>query len=205
MCPSSPLVQPSFIHCAMGKERSEKSLAIPLPESHIHRTDSELQLHEDMAVAEYRDRCMFNRLVSGIRHRQQLHYNVERHAQILNIPYQHQHQTAHNDPRNGCTIQRNTSQTTQTSRPPSIQDTERSLENIISTRCKPVASSVTNNTTTIDAAPFFTTQWANNTQVPKSNNDDWAIEGFDSPRSVPHIIQDEDDTEHSDHVFDIEL
>eukprot|EP01083_Nonionella_stella_P252793 870586_1 len=41
-----------------------------LPSYHIHRTDSEAQLFEDMAVAEYRDRCMFHRLITGIRSQQ---------------------------------------------------------------------------------------------------------------------------------------
>ncbi len=41
--------------------------------------------------------------------------------------------------------------------------------------------------------------------APNDDGDDWAIEGFDSPRSVPRIIQLGDDSEHSDHVFDIEL
>eukprot|EP00568_Trieres_chinensis_P017667 CAMPEP_0183328092 /NCGR_PEP_ID=MMETSP0160_2-20130417/84107_1 /TAXON_ID=2839 ORGANISM="Odontella Sinensis, Strain Grunow 1884" /NCGR_SAMPLE_ID=MMETSP0160_2 /ASSEMBLY_ACC=CAM_ASM_000250 /LENGTH=255 /DNA_ID=CAMNT_0025496249 /DNA_START=41 /DNA_END=809 /DNA_ORIENTATION=- len=45
--------------------------AIPLPSTHVHRTKSELQLDEDQHAAEWRDRCMFQRLVVGIRERQQ--------------------------------------------------------------------------------------------------------------------------------------
>jgi hypothetical protein len=51
---------------------------IPMPDYHIKRTESELQLREDMAMAEYRDRCMFNRLVTGIQQRKQ-HYNSQQH------------------------------------------------------------------------------------------------------------------------------
>lgn len=50
------------------------SETIPMPSSHIHRTRSELQLREDMAAAEWRDMCMFHRLVKGMRERQQAHF-----------------------------------------------------------------------------------------------------------------------------------
>mmetsp|Transcript_16890 Transcript_16890/g.21368 ORF Transcript_16890/g.21368 Transcript_16890/m.21368 type:complete len:267 (-) Transcript_16890:356-1156(-) len=57
-----------------------RSPAIPLPESHIHRTESELDLSENIAMAEFRDQCMFNRLVSGIQKQQKLLYDVEVHC-----------------------------------------------------------------------------------------------------------------------------
>jgi len=67
MCPSSPLQNSrSFL-----ETRVNQSLAIPMPACHMQRTESEVQLHEDNAVAEYRDQCMFNRVVRGTRHRQQ--------------------------------------------------------------------------------------------------------------------------------------
>ena len=44
-----------------------------MPTSHIKRTESETQLYEDKTIAEYRDLCMFNRLIKGIRRRQQSH------------------------------------------------------------------------------------------------------------------------------------
>jgi len=37
-----------------------------VPRSHIPHTESELQLHENMADAEWRDICMYDRLVRGI-------------------------------------------------------------------------------------------------------------------------------------------
>lgn len=48
-----------------------RSKTIPLPSSHIARTQSELQLSEDMAAAEWKDLCMFYRVVGGIREQQQ--------------------------------------------------------------------------------------------------------------------------------------
>jgi len=48
----------------------QRSQNIPLPLSHTHRTQSEIQLCEDMETAEQRDLNMFYRLVNGIRERQ---------------------------------------------------------------------------------------------------------------------------------------
>ena len=58
-----------------------QTAGIPLPSYHIKRTESEVQLHEDMAMADYRDKCMFNRLVTGIYRQQQeqLHYDSQLH------------------------------------------------------------------------------------------------------------------------------
>lgn len=47
------------------------SRPIPLPRTHIPRTISEVQLREDIAVAEWREMCMFHRLVEGMKERQQ--------------------------------------------------------------------------------------------------------------------------------------
>jgi len=47
-----------------------RSSSIPLPSSHVHRTESEVQLFHDQAAAEERDLNMFYRLVNGIRKRQ---------------------------------------------------------------------------------------------------------------------------------------
>jgi hypothetical protein len=53
-----------------GVELHQPSRSIPLPDSHIIRTHSEQQLIEDVAVAEGQELCMFYRVVSGIRERQ---------------------------------------------------------------------------------------------------------------------------------------
>jgi len=42
---------------------------IPLPKTHIKRTESEIQLHDDTIEAEFREYCMFNRLVQGMHKR----------------------------------------------------------------------------------------------------------------------------------------
>jgi len=55
---------------AQKASETRRSNTIPLPRSHVPRTDSEVQLHEDMAVAEWKDLCMFYRVVNGIRERQ---------------------------------------------------------------------------------------------------------------------------------------
>ncbi|VEU43485.1 unnamed protein product [Pseudo-nitzschia multistriata] len=51
-------------------EGNRRSQNIPLPMSHMHRTQSEVQLCEDMETAEQRDLNMFYRVVNGIRDRQ---------------------------------------------------------------------------------------------------------------------------------------
>lgn len=43
----------------------DASRSIPIPHR-IHRTPSEVQLLEDEAMADYRDYCMYHRIVSGI-------------------------------------------------------------------------------------------------------------------------------------------
>ena len=55
---------------ADADHRNIPSKPIPLPSTHISRTTSELQLQEDMAVAEWREVCMFRRLVDGMKERQ---------------------------------------------------------------------------------------------------------------------------------------
>jgi hypothetical protein len=54
------------------REVRRRSKTIPMPTYHVPRTKSEVQLHEDMAAAEWRDLCMFYRVVNGIRERQLL-------------------------------------------------------------------------------------------------------------------------------------
>ncbi|KAI2498946.1 hypothetical protein MHU86_15574 [Fragilaria crotonensis] len=60
-----------------GSERARpsrrRSQTIPMPSYHVPRTNSEVQLHEDTEAAEWRDLCMFYRIVNGIRDRQALH------------------------------------------------------------------------------------------------------------------------------------
>jgi hypothetical protein len=70
---NSPL-SPGVLPCASKRKSSSKessrSSSIPLPSTHVARTQSELQLYLDEEVAEQRDTNMFYRLVNGIRQRQ---------------------------------------------------------------------------------------------------------------------------------------
>ena len=54
----------------MQENHSSPTQAMSLPSSHVLRTRSELQFCEDIAAAEWRDNCMFNRLVNGIKEKQ---------------------------------------------------------------------------------------------------------------------------------------
>ena len=58
----------NILASSMGTSRST---SIPLPASHVPKTQSELQLCIDEEAAEQRDARMFYRLVNGIRERQQ--------------------------------------------------------------------------------------------------------------------------------------
>ena len=65
MCQSPPVDNESgFIDMQVNK-----SLAIPIPASHVYQMDSEVKLQEDTAIAEYRDQCMLHRLDKSIRKR----------------------------------------------------------------------------------------------------------------------------------------
>lgn len=63
-----------FIGNVVGAKR--KSQALPLPRSHISRTESEIQLEDDQAEAEWRDYCMFQRIVMGITKKQNKMYET---------------------------------------------------------------------------------------------------------------------------------
>jgi hypothetical protein len=49
--------------------RPSSTRAIPMPRSHLQRTESELQLLENEIAAEWRDLCMFYRVANGISER----------------------------------------------------------------------------------------------------------------------------------------
>mmetsp|Transcript_30780 Transcript_30780/g.47183 ORF Transcript_30780/g.47183 Transcript_30780/m.47183 type:complete len:187 (+) Transcript_30780:56-616(+) len=68
---------------------SLQSRSIPI-RHHIHRTASEIQLHEDEAVADYRDYCMYYRIVKGISHKNNLpnqahHQGTEEEETLRNL------------------------------------------------------------------------------------------------------------------------
>jgi hypothetical protein len=75
----------SILGTSMGTTRSA---SIPLPPSHVPRTQSEVQLSIDQEVAEQRDARMFDRLVNGIRERQQHQYH-QYQQQSFTLPSTH--------------------------------------------------------------------------------------------------------------------
>ena len=82
MTSNNPETYQSIIIAERNERQQEvraQSLAIPMPASHIQRTESELQLSEDQAIAEGRDRMMFNRLISGIQKRSKIHFDTQQH------------------------------------------------------------------------------------------------------------------------------
>ena len=58
---------------SVGTHGTARSSSIPLPSSHVHRTQSELQLRLDQEAAELREMNMFHRLVNGTRDRHSHH------------------------------------------------------------------------------------------------------------------------------------
>ena len=202
MCPSSPLVKDNFIDHARNLRR-RKSMPISLPETHIHRTESELQLYEDMIAAEHRDMCFFNRLVSGIRQRQQLHYTLQNHStgHLQETQKRYLTQTSVTDH----------SEFSDSSHTHSVHHADKCIENIISTRC--------NSSPDLDSSKHnesnLVNLWANGENEENrgresqcdNNDSEWAIEGFDLNQDAHHDDENliDDDDEHSHHVFDIEL
>jgi hypothetical protein len=68
--PHSPGAMPITSKRKSSSRESSRSSSIPLPSTHVSRTQSELQLCLDEEIAEQRDTLMFYRLVNGIRERQ---------------------------------------------------------------------------------------------------------------------------------------
>ena len=60
-----------------------RSQSIPISSKGMHRTPSEIQLCQDEALADYRDYCMYSRIVDGISRRSSANY--ENDACIANI------------------------------------------------------------------------------------------------------------------------
>jgi hypothetical protein len=54
---------------ATTQQRGIPSQSIPLPSTYVSRTESEVQLALDVAIAERRDKRMFHRLINGIHER----------------------------------------------------------------------------------------------------------------------------------------
>jgi len=203
MCPSSPITADSADYETFDRHSHSHShglspkVGIPLPSYHIQRTESEVQLREDMAVAEYRDRIMFNRLITGIRKRQ---YECQHH-QYYGPSHDSRDQQARSrhSSRPGLDTTYETQDITASASWP-MQQTDRTIENIISTRCQ---------SGTQDQANVI----ADITPETSYNNNDWSIGGFDDePRSPAYIHVnlipegwDADVSSHNDQLFDMDL
>ena len=165
---------------------------IPMPDYHIMRTESELQLNEDMAMAEYRDKCMFNRLVTGIQQRRQQHYDSQ------------QHQYYYGQSGNSTTTRRSRTRVdnTRTPLPRSMliptqtdidqgQESDRTIANILYTR-RPSSTqgkeSPTRSTVNSDVSTMITpitSDGEDSRPDDDAGTDDWAIEGFDDEPPSP--------------------
>mmetsp|Transcript_26673 Transcript_26673/g.62655 ORF Transcript_26673/g.62655 Transcript_26673/m.62655 type:complete len:233 (-) Transcript_26673:346-1044(-) len=173
-------------------ENTKKSKNIPLPLSHTHRTQSEIQLCEDMETAEQRDWNMFYRLVNGIRERQ-MNLVRENESSIAAAAF---HDPAH-----------------------ALTEAERSLAHIIHTRNAPVdkkncvsaAAPFKINSVQRNSGNNFLNKWHTNLnsgimipeddpdsmyqheyqQEKMDHEDGWAVGGFDSSAnfSIDHWYQ----------------
>jgi len=204
MC-SPPLIQNERGFLDM---QVNKSLAIPMPASHIQRTDSEIQLHEDTTVAEYRDQCMFNRLVRGIRNRHQ-------QSSVLGP--------------NDCRRSRDNIPTFPVT-DAFMEETDKSIENIMSTRnCPTHFSRDLGKVTPTSSGDLHKFQQSGTYQTeesmqlvrhPSRELEDWVIEGFDESTHlsnmlrhsnkvqteiIPDMYESDDSSFHDDEVFDIDL
>ena len=166
-------------------ENNRRSKNIPLPLSHKHRTESEMQLCEDMETAEQRDLNMFYRLVNGIRDRQMTLVRENESSTAAAAFYDPAH---------------------------TLTEAERSLAHIIHTRNTPVEKKIgTSSTTSIrintgrrnNCNNFLTNCHANlNPGVPileghpdsmqqqchqersSDNENEWFVGGFDSASNL---------------------
>lgn len=153
-------------------ESNRRSNNIPLPLSHKHRTQSEVQLSEDMETAEQRDLNMFYRLVNGIRERQMTLVRENESSTAAAAYYNPAH---------------------------ALTEAERSLAHIIHTRNAPVDrknGTSTSSTTTsfrINTTGRRSNNWHSNLNPgvpiledqPTSDRDNgWAVGGFDSSSNL---------------------
>lgn len=195
MSPSSPVTNDDIgfdfeNHSHSHSTSLSPKNGIPLPAYHIRRTESEVQLHEDMAVAEYRDRCMFNRLVTGIRRRQQKHYESQYHQCFHNQQSHHStHPTmkrsrqTHKDLRHSLHATPNL--------PETIHGIDQESQSSLFALCAPStvfpkqSQEQTQATASSMITPIASDGEETNAHRRKRTSDDWAIEGFDEEPNSP--------------------
>jgi len=170
------------------QERERRSQTIPMPRTHVPRTNSEVQLREDTEAAEWRDLCMFYRVVNGIRERQSNpssqtsldRCNADDGVQITTKPESLEHFVAH------------------------YQDADEETSNVTPYESSSEASPHTRHYR--HQAEGFLSQ----RQPQEPEVDEWSISGYEeleapmfSTFNVPVVEDDDDDEE--DCVFSMEL
>mmetsp|Transcript_16428 Transcript_16428/g.36478 ORF Transcript_16428/g.36478 Transcript_16428/m.36478 type:complete len:280 (-) Transcript_16428:271-1110(-) len=178
--------------------------AIPFPSSHIPRTKSELQLHEDTAAAEWADMCMFHRLVTGIRERQHVILESEHRAQTATVREQRQDRFGDRQLLHPNTRPRIV-------RPAPTVQTERCIDSIISTRHNRAVSleDMTTSTTKDESSRSSSKEDQLSTRGnllstlnTKGGHEDWSLEGFedkgDAQQDPRGSHQDDDNVENDD-------
>ena len=212
--PKSVLPSPSSSP-SRGAKRPASSAAvpIPLPSSHITRTESELQLREDTAAAEWADQAMFHRLVNGMRDRnqRQLQEQQRRQDDELLRRLQHQRQRSGLFPPAAPAPCRDTR-----------RDTEGFVTSVFSTRqvrpreeqgqdhqdhARRIVSPETTATTAAERDHQHHDRLeALHSTLFQASNEDWSFEGFDdkSTREENATATNEDDATY-DGIFSLDL
>lgn len=192
---------------------SHPSRPIPLPRTHITRTASELQLREDMAVAEWREMCMFRRLVDGMKERQQ--------AQHQHVTSCHQQRAAYGDsqdstphPSSGKQQQLPTTITPQES-PVFIEDSNRSARLVEMLHRASLLGDLTGTETTTTSTTFNSSSISataindkQRTQQAQLQGNGWPLEAFAHSLSttIPSYVHNDDDNEGEDEgIFTLDL
>jgi hypothetical protein len=147
-------------------ENNRRSQNIPLPMSHMHRTQSEAQLREDMESAEQRDLNMFYRLVNGIRERQMNLVRENESSDAAAAFYNPSHE---------------------------LTEAERSLAHIIHTRNSPLdrktaslkfgTKRTSRNPSLNSGVPILEDRPNNNNNMmdqDENHDNEWSVAGFDS-------------------------
>lgn len=190
---------------------SHPSRPIPLPRTHITRTASELQLREDMAVAEWREMCMFRRLVDGMKERQQ--------AQHQHVTSCHQQHVAYGDsqdstPHPSSGKQQLPKTITPQESPIFIEDSNRSahlvellrrasqLGDLTETETTMTTTATTSNSSSISATAIKDTQRQQQAQL---QGNEWTLEGFAHSLSttIPSYVHNDEDEDEG--IFTLDL
>ena len=185
---------------------SHPSRPIPLPRTHITRTASELQLREDMAVAEWREMCMFWRLVDGMKERQQ--------AQHQHVTSCHKQRAAYGDsqdstphPSSGTQQQQLPTTITPQEPPVFIEDSNRSAYLVemlhrASQLGDPTGTETTTTTTTFNSSSISATAIND-----KQRQEQAQLQGNGWPHStaIPSYVHNDDEEGEDEGIFTLDM